>query len=80
MLGFLPLIVAKYDRWMKKKKKKKKKKNEIGPVQTLNFAQVGFTSSKIKKKFSFMLKQKRDYRQNTVKWINIYSTNEKISI
>ena len=24
MLGFLPLIVAKYDRWMKKKKKKKK--------------------------------------------------------
>ena len=25
MLGFLPLIVAKYDRWMKKKKKKKKK-------------------------------------------------------
>lgn len=76
MLGFLPLIVAKYDRWMKKKKKKK----GLGPVQTLNFAQVGFTSSKIKKKFSFMLKQKRDYRQNTVKWINIYSTNEKISI
>ena len=75
MLGFLPLIVAKYDRWMKKKKKK-----GLGPVQTLNFAQVGFTSSKIKKKFSFMLKQKRDYRQNTVKWINIYSTNEKISI
>ena len=25
MLGFLPLIVAKYDRWMKKKKKKKKR-------------------------------------------------------
>ena len=23
MLGFLPLIVAKYDRWMKKKKKKR---------------------------------------------------------
>ena len=77
MLGFLPLIVAKYDRWLEKKKKKKK---GLGPVQTLNFAQVGFTSSKIKKKFSFMLKQKRDYRQNTVKWINIYSTNEKISI
>lgn len=74
MLGFLPLIVAKYDRWLKKKKK------GLGPVQALNFAQVGFTSSKIKKKFSFMLKQKRDYRQNTVKWINIYSTNEKISI
>ena len=77
MLGFLPLIVAKYDRWLEKKKKKKK---GLGPVQALNFAQVGFTSSKIKKKFSFMLKQKRDYRQNTVKWINIYSTNEKISI
>lgn len=76
MLGFLPLIVAKYDRRLKKKKKKK----GLGPVQALNFAQVGFTSSKIKKKFSFMLKQKRDYRQNTVKWINIYSTNEKISI
>ena len=73
MLAFLPLIVAKYDRWLKKKK-------GLGPVQALNFAQVGFTSSKIKKKFSFMLKQKRDYRQNTVKWINIYSTNEKISI
>ena len=79
MLGFLPLIVAKYDRWMKKKKKKKKKKG-LGPVKKQKFAQVGFTSSKIKKKFSFMLKQKRDYRQNTVKWINIYSTNEKISI
>ena len=28
MLGFLPLIVAKYDRWMKKKKKKNKKKKK----------------------------------------------------
>ena len=56
------------------------KKKGLGPVQALSIAQVGFTSSKIKKKISFMLKQKRDYRQNTVKWINIYSTNEKISI
>ena len=31
MLGFLPLIVAKYDRWMKKKKKKKKKKKRNWP-------------------------------------------------
>ena len=58
MLGFLPLIVAKYDRWMKKKKKKKKKKG-LGPVQTLNFAQVGFTSSKIKKKVFFHVEAKK---------------------
>lgn len=55
MLGFLPLIVAKYDRWLKKKKKKK----GLGPVQALNFAQVGFTSSKIKKKVFFHVEAKK---------------------
>lgn len=56
MLGFLPLIVAKYDRWLKEKKKKKK---GLGPVQALNFAQVGFTSSKIKKKVFFHVEAKK---------------------
>lgn len=55
MLGFLPLIVAKYDRWLKEKKKKK----GLGPVQAPNFAQVGFTSSKIKKKVFFHVEAKK---------------------
>ena len=74
MLGFLPLIVAKYDRWMKKKKKKR---TWPGSDTKLCTSRIHIVQNQ---KVSSMLKQKRDYRQNTVKWINIYSTNEKISI
>ena len=75
MLGFLPLIVAKYDRWLEKKKKKR---TWPGSGTKLCTSRIHIIQNK--KKVFFHVEEKRDYRQNTVKWINIYSTNEKISI
>ena len=49
MLGFLPLIVAKYDRWMKKKKKKKK--NEIARFRPKTLHKSDSHRPKSKKSF-----------------------------